>query len=74
MRILMVESSPHKHGSFNDLAEHFMDGAEEAGHQVEIFDAARANLHPCPGCSGYVTVPIAKSSEFPENAHVLGKN
>ena len=50
MRILMIESSPHKHSSSNLLAERFMEGAKEAGHQVEAFDAARANLHPCLGC------------------------
>lgn len=50
MRILMIESSPHKHGSSNLLAERFMEGAKEAGHQTEVFDAARANLHPCLGC------------------------
>lgn len=50
MRILMIESSPHQHGSSNLLAERFMEGAKEAGHQVEVFDAARANLHPCLGC------------------------
>lgn len=32
MRILMIESSPHKHGSSNLLAERFMEGAKEAGH------------------------------------------
>ena len=50
MRILMIESSPHKHGSSNLLAERFRAGAAETGHQVEVFDAARANLHPCLGC------------------------
>lgn len=50
MRILMIESSPHKHGSSNLLAERFTEGAKEAGHQVGTFDAARANLHPCLGC------------------------
>ncbi len=50
MNILVIESSPHKKGSSNLLAENFVTGAEEAGHQVEIFDAARADLHPCLGC------------------------
>lgn len=50
MNILVIESSPHKKGSSNLLAENFVMGAEEAGHQVKIFDAARANLHPCLGC------------------------
>ena len=50
VRILMIESSPHKHGSSNLLAEQFIKGARESGHQVAVFDAARANLHPCLGC------------------------
>lgn len=50
MNILVIESSPHKKGSSNLLAEHFMEGAKEAGHQVTVFDAARADLHPCLGC------------------------
>lgn len=50
MRILIIESSPHRHGASNLLAERFLDGAKEAGHQVAIFDAAQANLHPCLGC------------------------
>lgn len=50
MKILVIESSPHKKGSSNLLAEHFVQGAEESGHQVSIFDAARADLHPCLSC------------------------
>ena len=50
MQILLIESSPHRHGSSNLLAERFMAGAEEAGHQVEVFDAAHGDLHPCLGC------------------------
>ena len=50
MKILVIESSPHPQGSSNLLAERFMEGARQAGHQVTIFDAARANLHPCLGC------------------------
>ena len=50
MKILVIESSPHPQGSSNLLAERFMEGGRQAGHQVTIFDAARANLHPCLGC------------------------
>ena len=50
MNILVIESSPHKHGSSNLLAQRFIEGAEENGHKVEIFDAAKADLHPCMGC------------------------
>lgn len=50
MDILVIESSPHKNGSSNLLAGHFIQGAKEAGHTVTVFDAARAKLHPCLGC------------------------
>lgn len=50
MKILVIESSPHKRGSSNLLADHFIRGAEESGHQVTVFDAGHADLHPCLGC------------------------
>ena len=50
MKILVIESSPHKHGSSNLLAGEFIRGAQEAGHSVSIFDAGHANLNPCMGC------------------------
>lgn len=50
MKILVIESSPHKHGSSNLLAGQFIQGATEAGNEVSVFDAAHADLHPCLGC------------------------
>lgn len=50
VRILIVKGSPHKHGSSNLLAERFEEGAREAGHDVESFDVARADIRPCLGC------------------------
>lgn len=50
MEILMIESSPHKKGSSNLLAENFIRGAEEAGHSVSVFDAGHAAIAPCKGC------------------------
>lgn len=50
MKILVIESSPHKKGSSNLLAEHFIRGAKEAGHEVIVFDAGHAELHSCLGC------------------------
>lgn len=32
------------------LAESFIRGAKEAGHSVQIIDAAHADIHPCTGC------------------------
>ena len=50
MRIVVLEGSPNRHGSSNLLADEFIRGAKEAGHTVEVIDAAHANLHPCNGC------------------------
>ncbi len=50
MRIVILEGSPNKNGSSNMLAEQFQKGATEAGHSVQIIDAAHANIHPCTGC------------------------
>ena len=50
MRIVVLEGSPNRHGSSNLLADCFKQGAEDAGHTVEIIDAAHADVHPCTGC------------------------
>ncbi len=50
MKILVIKSSPHRNGSSNLLADNFIRGAKEAGHQVSVFDAGHADLHPCLGC------------------------
>lgn len=39
MKILVIEGSPHKNGSSNLLAERFIQGARDAGHEVSVFDA-----------------------------------
>lgn len=50
MKIVILEGSPNQNGSSNLLAENFICGAEEAGHSVQVIDAAHANIHPCTGC------------------------
>lgn len=50
MKILVMKGSPHKNGASNLLADEFCHGAKKAGHQIDVFDAAHANLHPCMGC------------------------
>ena len=50
MEIVVLEGSPNKHGSSNLLADEFMRGAQEAGHTVQIIDAAHSDIHPCTGC------------------------
>ncbi len=50
MKIVVLEGSPNKNGSSNLLADRFQQGAEKAGHAVEVIDAAHADIHPCTGC------------------------
>ena len=50
MKIVILAGSPNRKGSSNLLADCFRQGAEEAGHTVEIIDAAYADIHPCTGC------------------------
>ncbi len=50
MKVLVIEGSPHKNGTSNTLAGRFAEGAKAAGHDVEIFDAARSGIKPCLGC------------------------
>ena len=50
MNIVVLLGSPNRQGSSRMLAESFRQGAEEAGHKVELIDAAHSNIHPCTGC------------------------
>ena len=52
MNIVVINSSPHSDSESTSkyLAARFVDGATSAGHEVFVFDAARADTHPCQGC------------------------
>jgi len=51
MKILVITGSPRKNGNSNTLADHFIRGASESGHEVVRFDAAFKKVHPCIGCN-----------------------
>lgn len=51
MKILVLESSGNKKGASNLLAEGFIQGARENGHEVTVFDVIRADIRPCLGCN-----------------------
>ena len=50
MKIVVLKSSFHKTGASNTLAQHFINGASEAGHTVVTFDLPRMNIRCCKGC------------------------
>ncbi len=50
MKIVVLTGSPHKDGTSALMAENFMKGTAEAGHEVFRFDTAFKKIHPCIGC------------------------
>ena len=51
MKILVLTGSPRKNGNSNTLADNFIKGATEAGHEIVRFDTAQKDIHPCIACN-----------------------
>ena len=51
MKILVLKSSGNRHGSSNMLADEFIRGAKESGHEITEYDVFRADIRPCIGCN-----------------------
>ena len=58
-KVLIITGSPRQKGNTNALAAAFASGAVAAGNEVEVFDAATANLHGCSGTRAANSVVIA---------------
>lgn len=50
MKVLIITGSAHKSGTTSALAQSFINGANDAGHEIYRFDAAFKNVHPCIAC------------------------
>lgn len=50
MKVLILSGSPHIKGTTAYLADAFEAGARDAGHEVNRFDVAAMDIHPCLGC------------------------
>lgn len=51
MKCLVLTGSPRKNGNSNVLAESFIKGITENGHNVFRFDTAQHNISPCIACN-----------------------
>lgn len=50
MKVTVITGSPHKNGTSALLADKFIEGANEAGHEVFRFNAAFEDVKPCLAC------------------------
>ena len=50
MKIVVITGSPHKAGTSALLADKFIEGATNAGHEIFRFNSAFEDIHPCQGC------------------------
>ena len=50
MKIVILTGSPRKKGNSNYLAEQFAKGANEAGHEVFVFDCVKQKVGGCLAC------------------------
>lgn len=50
MKITVITGSPHRKGTSALLADKFIEGANEAGHEIFRFDAAFEEVKPCLAC------------------------
>ncbi|WP_185140231.1 flavodoxin family protein [Proteiniphilum sp. X52] len=51
MKIVVLTGSPRKNGNTNHMADEFIRGAKEAGHEVFRFNTATSDVHSCLGCN-----------------------
>ena len=66
MKIVVITGSPRKNGTSNFLAEEFIRGAKENGHEVFRFDSAKANVKNCIACNAcaFGTKPCIQKDDF----------
>ena len=77
MKITVITGSPRKNGTSNYMADEFIRGAQDSGHDVYRFDSARADVKHCLGCNacGMGTKPCIHKDDFVElKEHLLNSD
>lgn len=74
MKIVVLTGSPRKNSNSNILADEFIRGASENGHDIFRFDAAHAKVHPCIACNKcHKDGPCVFNDDFQKvREHLLG--
>ena len=50
MRVLILNGSPRPNGNTKQMIQAFCEGLETAGHEYDVFDVCRMNIHGCLAC------------------------
>ncbi len=71
--ILVITGSPRVGGNSDILADAFIRGATEAGHNITRYDAGRKNIGGCMACNNCYTdgVPCVANDDFNELAPMI---
>ncbi len=66
MKIVVITGSPRKNGTSNFLADEFIRGTEENGHEVFKFDSAKSDVKNCIACNSCCmgTKPCIHKDDF----------
>ena len=77
MKITVITGSPRKNGTSNYMADEFIRGAKENGHEIYRFDSAYADIKNCIGCNacGMGSKPCIHKDDFVElREHLLNSD
>ena len=77
MKITVITGSARKNGTSNYMADEFIRGAQDSGHEVFRFDSARKDVKHCLGCNacGMGTKPCIHKDDFVElKEHLLNSD
>lgn len=68
MKITVITGSPRTKGTSNFLAEEFIRGAKESGHDVYMFDSFKSDVKACLACNACAmgTKPCIHKDDFTE--------
>ena len=77
MKSTVITGSAHKNGTSALLADKFIEGAQEAGHNIYRFDAAFEKVNPCLACehcSAHEGICVNKDSMEKLNGELLASD
>ena len=50
MKVLIFNGSPRPKGNTKQMIQAFCEGLETAGHEYDVYDVCKMNIHGCLAC------------------------